>query len=91
MYQMVKEYMDGINAPKAEHHEVIYGYQVDLGNTSRLSGCEVNIRVLPHCAVITAVLPITLREEEFYGIACRLAKYNRNRLNREEVGVFELN
>ncbi len=91
MYQVVEELMAHMRALKESHTEVVYSYHVDLDASSRLSGCEMNIRAASEYAVLTAVLPIAVRPQERYGVVCELAKYNRSRLENKQEGMLELN
>ncbi len=90
MYRVVESFMEHMEALRDQHNEVVYSYHVDMDASSRLCGCEMNIRVLSGKAVLTAVLPIAVRPKERYGIVCKLAEYNRSRLQKDQDGAFEL-
>lgn len=87
---IAKEYLDGKSIPNSCQSETIYRYHVDLDASSRLSGCEMVIRTLGKNAVLSAVLPIAVRPKEARGVVRELANYNRERLDKDMDGVFEL-
>lgn len=87
---IAKEYLDGKSIPNSCQSETIYRYHVDLDASSRLCGCEMVIRTLGKNAVLSAVLPIAVRPKEARGVVRELANYNRERLDKDMDGVFEL-
>ncbi len=87
---ITKEYLEGKSIPCSCQSETVYRYHVDLDDSSRVSGCEMVIRTAGKNAVLSAVLPIAVRAKEARGVVRTLANYNRERLDKDMDGVFEL-
>ena len=87
---ITRAYLEEKSIPNFCQTETVYRYHVDLPSSSRISGCEMVIRAAGKNAVMSVVLPIAIRPKEARGIVRTLANYNRERLDNDLEGVFEL-
>ena len=84
---IVKDYLEKKNITAACRTENVFIYQAQLAGESRVSGCEVMIRVVGDDLLMTAILPVSVKVKEARGVARWLANLNGS---RKQPGFFEL-